>query len=155
MLEIARQQQADKAEPLVKGGLQQAGKHGRLCLPGKDLLHAVVVPVLVVQVQIGREVLGDLRVLDVFPDQLLVCLQPQCLVGVQQIGKVLPAAGGDELCTVHVCVDLVEVLGMQLQIAQDGAVDVHSAGVVLPHRQVRLDIHAAHAVKGHNVKIPD
>ena len=66
-----RQQQADKAEPLVKGGLQQPGEHGGLCLPGKNFLHTVVVPVFVVQVQIGREVLGDLRVLDILPDQLL------------------------------------------------------------------------------------
>ena len=149
------QQQADKAEPLVKGGLQQPGKHGGLCLPGKDFFHAVVVPVFVVQVQIGREVLGDLRMLDIFPDQLLVRLQAQRLVGVQQVGKILPAACGDELRAVHVRVDLVEVLGMQLQIAQDGAVDVRGAGVVLPHRQVRFDIHAAHAVKGNDVKIPD
>ena len=93
--------------------------------------------------------------LDVFPDQLLVCLQAQCLVGVQQVGKILPAAGGDELGAVHVRVDLVEVLGMQFQITQDGAVDMGGAGVVLPHRQVGLDIHAAHAVKGYDVKIPD
>ena len=93
--------------------------------------------------------------LDVFPDQLLVCLQAQCFVGVQQVGKILPAAGGDELGAVHVRVDLVKVLGMQFQIAQDGAVDVRGAGVVLPHRQVGLDIHAAHAVKGYDVKIPD
>ena len=93
--------------------------------------------------------------LDVFPDQLLVRLQAQCFVGVQQVGKILPAAGGDELGAVHVRVDLVEVLGMQFQITQDGAVDMGGAGVVLPHRQVGLDIHAAHAVKGYDVKIPD
>ena len=33
--------------------------------------------------------------------------------------------------------------------------DMRGAGVVLPHRQVGLDIHAAHAVKGYDVKIPD
>ena len=33
--------------------------------------------------------------------------------------------------------------------------DMGSAGVVLPHRQIRLDVHAAHAVKGDDVKIPD
>ncbi len=42
---------------------------------------------------------------------------------------------------------------MQFQITQDGAVDMGGAGVVLPHRQVGLDIHAAHAVKGYDVKI--
>ena len=149
------QQQTDKAEPLVKGSLQQPCEHGGLCLPGKNFLHAVVVPVLVVQIQISRKVLGDLRVLDILPDQFLICLQAQCFVGVQQVGKILPAAGSDELGAVHVRVDLVKVLGMQLQIAQDGAVDMGGAGVVLPHRQVGLDIHATHAVKGDDVKIPD
>ena len=135
--------------------MQQPCEHGGLCLPGKNFLHTVVVPVFVVQVQIGREVLGDLGVLDILPDQLLVRLQAQCLVGVQQVGKILPAAGGDELGAVHVRIDLVKALGMQLQITQDSAVDMRGAGVVLPHRQVGLDIHTAHAVKGDDIEIPD
>ena len=92
--------------------------------------------------------------LEVFPDQLLVCLQTQRFVGVQQIGKILPAAGGHELGAVHIGVDLVEVLRVQLQIAQNGAVDVGSAGIVLPHRQIWLNVHAAHTVQRHDVKIP-
>ena len=69
--------------------------------------------------------------LDILTDQLLVGLQAQRLVGVEQVGQVLPAAGGDELGAVHVGVDLVEVLGVQLKIAQDGAVEMGCAGVVL------------------------
>ena len=151
----ARQKQADQRQSLVKRGLQQPGEHGRLCLPGQDLLHAVVIAVLIVKVQIGREVLSDLRVLDVFLDEVLIGLQAQLLVGIQQIRQVLPAAGGDELGSVHVGVDLVEVLRVQFQIAQDGAVDVSCPGVVLPHRQVGLNVHAAHTVEGDDVKVPD
>ena len=92
--------------------------------------------------------------LDVLPDQLPVCLQTQLFVGVQQVGQVLPATGGDKAGALHVGVDLIEVLGMQLQIAQNGAVDAHGTGVVLPHRQVRLNVHAADPVQGHDVKIP-
>ena len=70
--------------------------------------------------------------LDVLADECLVCLEAQRLVGIQQIGEVLPAAGGDELSAVHIGVDLIEVLRVKVEIAQDRAVQVGSAGVVLP-----------------------
>jgi hypothetical protein len=145
--------QADQRKPLVEGGLQQPCEHGGLCLAGQDLLYAVVVAVLIVKVEVGGEVLCDLRVLDVLADQVFIGLQTQCFVGVQQIGKILPAAGGHELGAVHIGVDLVEVLRVQLQIAQNGAVDVGSAGIVLPHGQVRLNVHAAHAVQRNDIKV--
>ena len=149
------QQQTDQGQPLVEGGVQQPGKGRRAGFAGQDLLHAVVVPVLVIEVQIGGKVLGDLLVLEVLPDNFLVGLHPQRLVGVQQVGQVLPAAGGDELGALHVGVDLVEVLGVQFQITQDGPVDAHFAGVFPPGGQVGLDVHPADAVQGDDVEIPD
>ena len=46
------------------------------------------------------------------------------------------------------------MLGMQFQIAEDGAVDAHCPGILPPDPQVRLDIHPAHTVQGDQVKIP-
>ena len=128
----AGQEQADKAQPLVEGRVEQAGEDGGPGLPGQDLFHAVVVAVFIVEVEVGREILRDLLMLDVLADECLVCLEAQRLVGIQQIGEVLPAAGGDELSAIHIGVDLIEVLRVKVEIAQDRAVQVGSAGVVLP-----------------------
>src|SRR5699024_10563288 len=106
-----RQQQADQGQPLVKRRVQQPCKGRGAGFAGQDLFHAVVVPVLVIEVQIGGKVLRDRFVLQILADDLLVGLHPQRLVGVQQVGQVLPAAGGDKLGPLHVGVDLVEVLG--------------------------------------------
>ena len=151
----AGQDKAHEAQLLVEGGLQQPRKSGRLGLTGQNVLHAVVVTVLVVEVEVGREVLGDLLVLDILADELFVGLQAQRLIGIEQVGEVFPTAGGDELGAVHVGVYLVEVLGVQFEVAQDSAVNVGCTGVVLPDRQIRLNVHPADAVEGDNIEITD
>ena len=149
------QNQTDQREPFIKRCIEQAGINGRLDLTGQDLLYAVVVTILIIEIKIGREVLCDLLVLEILPDERFICLQAQRFIGVQQVGQILPAAGSDELCAVHVGVDLVEILGMQIEVAQDGTVDVGCAGVILPYLQVGLNVHPTDTVQRDDIEIAD
>ena len=149
------QDQTDQREPFIKRCIEQAGINGRLDLTGQDLLYAVVITILIIEIKIGREVLCDLLVLEILPDECFICLQAQRFIGVQQVGQILPAAGSDELCAVHVGVDLVEVLGMQIEVAQDGTVDVGCAGVILPYLQVGLNVHPTDTIQRDDIEITD
>ena len=129
----ARQKQADQRQSLVKWGLQQPGEHGGLCLPGQDLLHAVVIAVLIVKVQIGREVLSDLRVLDVFLDEVLIGLQAQ-----KRTSEAPEVSGDPNFKLVFTKVDGTK-LTTEFYLADDGLYDVLS-DQNLPARISKMDV---------------
>ena len=80
------QNQTDQREPFIKRCIEQAGINGRLDLTGQDLLYAVVITILIIEIKIGREVLCGLLVLEILPDECFICLQAQRFIGVQQVG---------------------------------------------------------------------
>ena len=92
--------------------------------------------------------------LQVLAHHRLVHLQPQPLVGADEGGEVLPAAGGDELGAVHVRHHLVKVVGPQLQIGKNGRVNSVGTGIFLPDGQVSLHVHALDPVQRDDVELP-
>ncbi|CAN4034599.1 Iron-uptake system permease protein FeuB, partial [Dysosmobacter welbionis] len=74
---------------------------------------------------------------------------------VQQFAQILPAPGGGKLEAVRRVLDAVEVVLLDVQVGEDGPVEVLPAGVLLPHAVVLLHVDALHPVQGHHVEVPD
>ncbi|CAN4045235.1 Stage 0 sporulation A-like protein, partial [Dysosmobacter welbionis] len=93
--------------------------------------------------------------LDVLPHHLPVRPDAQGLISVQQFAEILPAPGGGKLEAVCRVLDAVEVVLLDVQVGEDGPVEVLPAGVLLPHAVVLLHVDALHPVQGHHVEVPD
>ena len=155
LLAEAGEHQPHDGELLVKGGLPQLQHGDVLPRAAEDILHVVGLLVLVEQLQVIGEVLGDAGHLDVLPHHLPVRPDAQFFIGVEELAQVLPAPGGGELEAVRRVLDAVEVVLLDVQVGEDGPVKVLPAGVFLPHAVVLLHVDALHPVQRHHVKVPD
>ena len=79
------QQQTQQGQPLVELGGRGTLADGLGGLAGEDLVHLVVAAVLVEQVVVNRELLGDLGILEILDDELLIHRQVVLLVQVNHL----------------------------------------------------------------------
>ena len=92
--------------------------------------------------------------LDILSHQRLVYAETQLLMGGDQPGEILPAAGSGELLSVHRGLQPVKVLGLQLQIGQHCRVNLTEIGVLLPWLVGGLHVNPPHPVQRDKVKLP-
>ena len=111
--------------------------------------------VLIVELQVIGEVLGDPGHLDVLPHHLPAHPEPQLLIGADQLAEVLPAPGRGEFQPARPGLHPVEVILFDVQIGHHRPVDAPSPGVLLPDGEVLRHIDALHPVQRHHVKVPD
>jgi len=119
----------------------------------EDVVHAAVALVLGKELEEEREVLRDVRVLDVLGDELLIGMKANLLVGHEHARKVLPTAGGDQTRAVHDLAYMVEALGLALEVGDDGRVHLVRHRVVTPDVEVGLHVDALHAVERGGIEV--
>ena len=79
-------------------------------MPLQHLLHLVIIPVLIVQLQIIGKILRNLRKLDILAHQLPVHLPLLLLINPDKLGKILPATGRHKPLAIHSRLNLAEIL---------------------------------------------
>ena len=153
LLTEAVNKKAEDTEFLIEGSLPE---HCTFLgdRPFKDLRDPVESAVFAVQLVIGRKSSRDLRILQVLYAEPLIHRNAHLLVDLDDPGEVLPASGCHELPAVDLCFDTVKVFLPDLKIGQDRPVDPHLVRVLLPHREVFLDIDPLYAVQRNDVEIP-
>ena len=148
-----REQQAEHAQLFVKRRARELGGTYLFPCPVQNLLHAVDALVLLVQLEIVRKIARHAGQLQILFDHLPVDREAERLIGLHQLGQVLPAARGDELHPVRSRLDAVEVVPPDLEIGQDRAVDAAAVGVFLPDREILLHVDALDAVERDHVEL--
>ena len=126
------QQQADKAHPLVHLGAACLREDILIPLTLQDGINIVGLTIFLIEFVVDGKIPGDLLVLQLLSGQLLADCKAQLLVILQDLGKVLPGTGRYHGQTVHGGLDLVKILGTDIQIADDAAADTVFQRIGLP-----------------------
>ena len=149
------QQQTKQTEPLVEFRIPGPVLDGLVRLARQDFVHLVVGAVLVEQVVVDCEILGDFPVLQILAHQILVNFQLVLLIQPHHVRQIRPAPGGDEPLAVHGGLHLVEVRLFDLQVGHHGGVGGPAVGVFLPGVEVGLHVHPLEPIPGDDVELPD
>ena len=141
-------------DPLVKGRPLQLFHccFGNFSL--QNPLYLIIIFILIMKLQIVGKILGNFGELDIFLDQLPVCLFPQFLIHLNQLRKILPAPGRDKKPPIYRCFNLTEVLPADIQIFPNCRMNVCLYCIFLPDVKIRLHINSADTIQGYNIKIP-
>ena len=150
----AGQHQPHHRQLFVKGRGPKLGHSDRLPPALQDVLHMVHTLIFAVQLQIIGEIAGDAGKLDILAHHIPVHLQPQRLVGADQLAEVLPAPGGGKLQALRRGLHPVKMLFFNVQIGHHRPVDALFPGVFLPDGEILLHIDALDPVQRHHIKVP-
>ena len=149
------QQQTDKAHPLVHLSIAGLCENGIVPHTLQKRVDVVDLTVFLIQLIIDGKIPGDLLVLQILGGQLLADGKAEFFVILQNFGEVLPCAGRHDGQAVHGRFYFVEILGPDVQIADDAAADAVFQRVGFPCGIVRLDLKDLQAVAGGGVELAD
>ena len=121
----------------------------------QDGINIVGLTIFLIEFVVDGKIPGDLFVLQILSGQLLADCKAQFLVILQDLGEILPRTGRYHGQTVHSGLDLVKILGTDIQIADDAAADTVFQCIGLPRLIAWLNFDHFQAVTGGSVELPD
>ena len=93
--------------------------------------------------------------LEVLSYHFLIHRNVQCLIDLQDFGKILPSSGRHKPFSVHRRLNLIEIIRLDVQIGNDGSVNLLLIGKFFPYLIIRLNLDLLHPVQCHNIELPD